>query len=210
MASEITHKSDPLHFVLFPFMAQGHMIPMVDIAKLLAQRGVIITIVTTPQNAARFKNVLSRAIESGLPINMVQVKFPSQEAGLPEGQEKFDSLDSVELLIPFFKAVNMLEEPVQNLFEEMKPRPSCIIAGFCLHYTSKIAKKFNIPKILFHGMGCFCLLCIHLVRKNHNKKTSDSHRNFTSFKIRCKVGTDLPRNYDEFENRRKYVVQLHQ
>ena len=73
----------PLHFVLFPFMAQGHMIPMVDIARLLAQRGVTITIVTTPHNAERFKNVFDRAIESGLPINVVHVKLPYAEAGLP-------------------------------------------------------------------------------------------------------------------------------
>nr|K4GMD6.1 RecName: Full=UDP-glycosyltransferase 73C9 [Barbarea vulgaris]AFN26665.1 UGT73C9 [Barbarea vulgaris subsp. arcuata] len=179
MVSEITHQSYPLHFVLFPYMAQGHMIPMVDIARLLAQRGVKITIVTTPQNAARFENVLSRAIESGLPISIVQVKLPSQEAGLPEGIETFESLVSMELLVPFFKAVNMLEEPVQKLFEEMSPQPSCIISDFCLHYTSKIAKKFNIPKILFHGMCCFCLLCMHVLRKNceilENLKSDKEH-----------------------------------
>ncbi|VVB02388.1 unnamed protein product [Arabis nemorensis] len=166
MGSETTNKSYPLHFVLFPFMAQGHMIPMVDIARLLAQRGVIITIVTTPHNAARFKNVLSRAIDSGLPINLVQVKFPHQEAGLPEGQENLDLLDSMELMIPFFKAVNKLEEPVQKLIEEMRPRPSCLISDMCLPYTTRIAKKFDIPKILFHGMCCFCLLCMHVLRKH--------------------------------------------
>ncbi|CAA7050883.1 unnamed protein product, partial [Microthlaspi erraticum] len=80
MASETTQQlHPPLHFVLFPFMAQGHMIPMVDIARLLARHGGIITIITTPHNAARFKNVLDRAIQSGLPINLVEVKFPSQE-----------------------------------------------------------------------------------------------------------------------------------
>ncbi|CAN7009083.1 unnamed protein product [Brassica oleracea var. botrytis] len=167
MGSETAQKSyPPLHFVLFPFMAQGHMIPMVDIARLLAQRGVTITIVTTPYNAGRFKNVLSRAIESGLPIKVVHVKFPSQEAGMPEGKENIDMLDSMELMIPFFKAVNMLEEPVQKLMEEMSPPPSCLISDMCLFYTSKLAKTFNIPKILFHGMCCFCLLCMHVLREN--------------------------------------------
>ncbi|KAG5404348.1 hypothetical protein IGI04_010467 [Brassica rapa subsp. trilocularis] len=166
MGSEIANKTYPLHFVLFPFMAQGHMIPMVDIARLLAQSGVTITIVTTPHNAERFKNVLNRAIESGLPIKLVQVKFPSQEAGLPEGKENMDLLDSMELMLPFFKAINMLEEPVQKLIEEMNPRPSCLISDFCVPYTSKISKKFNIPKIVFHGMSSFCLLCMHILRKN--------------------------------------------
>ncbi|CAH2059013.1 unnamed protein product [Thlaspi arvense] len=167
MASETTRQSyPPLHFVLFPFMAQGHMIPMVDIARILAQRGATVTIVTTAHNAARFKNVLGRAIQSGLPVRLEHVKFPSQEAGLPEGQENVDSLDSLELLVPFFKAVNMLEDPVMKLIEDMKPRPSCLISDFCLPYTSKIAKKFNIPKIVFHGVSCFCLLCMHIIHGN--------------------------------------------
>ncbi|CAA7042110.1 unnamed protein product [Microthlaspi erraticum] len=167
MASEATHHSDsPLHFVLFPFMAQGHMIPMVDIARLLAHRGVTITIITTPHNADRFKNVINRAVESGLPINLVHVKFPHQEAGLPEGQENVDLLESMGSMAAFLKAVNTLEEPVQKLMEEMIPRPSCLISDMCLFYTSKIAENFNIPKILFHGMSCFCLLCMHVLRKN--------------------------------------------
>ncbi|KAL0720954.1 hypothetical protein Bca4012_035553 [Brassica carinata] len=167
MASEKTQQvHPPLHFVLFPFMAQGHMIPMVDIARLLAQRGVTITIVTTPHNAERFKNVLNRSIESGLPINVVHVKLPYQEAGLPEGQENIDSLDSMEFMVPFFKAANMLEEPVLKLLEDMKPRPSCLVSDFCLFYTSKIAKAFNIPKIVFHGASCFYLLCMHVLRGN--------------------------------------------
>ena len=33
-------RSYQLHYVLFPFMAQGHMIPLVDIDKLLAQHGM--------------------------------------------------------------------------------------------------------------------------------------------------------------------------
>ncbi|KAL1190745.1 UDP-glycosyltransferase 73C4 [Cardamine amara subsp. amara] len=167
MASQANHQSQcPLHFVLFPFMAQGHMIPMIDIARLLAHRDVTVTIVTTPHNATRFKNSLSRAVESGLSINIVHVNFPYQEVGLPEGQENLDLLDSLELTLSFFRAANMLAEPVTKLMEAMKPRPSCLISDFCLHYTSKIAKKFNIPKIVFHGMGCFCLLCMHVLRRN--------------------------------------------
>ncbi|KAL2345117.1 hypothetical protein Fmac_006402 [Flemingia macrophylla] len=70
-------------------MAQGHIIPMMDIARLLAQRGVIVTIFTTPKNASRFASVLSRAISSGLQIRLLQLSFPSKEAGLPEGSEKY-------------------------------------------------------------------------------------------------------------------------
>ncbi|XP_010505225.1 PREDICTED: UDP-glycosyltransferase 73C1-like [Camelina sativa] len=167
MASETSHQFPSLHFVLFPFMAQGHMIPMVDIARLLAQRGVTITIVTTPHNAARFKNVLSRAIQSGLPINLVQIKFPSQESGLWEGHENLDLLDSLGASLNFFLAINMLGEPVEELLKEIQPRPSCIIADMCLPYTNRVAKNLGIPKIIFHGMCCFNLLCMHIMHQNH-------------------------------------------
>ncbi|KAJ7976879.1 Glycosyltransferase [Quillaja saponaria] len=76
---------NPLHFVIFPHLASGHLIPMVDIARLLAQRGAIITIFITAQNAARFENVLARAVSSGLSIHLVLVPVAFEEAGLPQG-----------------------------------------------------------------------------------------------------------------------------
>ncbi|KAI9154171.1 hypothetical protein LWI28_021975 [Acer negundo] len=78
-------QTNQLHFILLPFLAQGHLIPMVDIAKLLAQQGAIVTIFTTPVNAARFKNILARAISSGLQIRVNELEFPTQKAGLPDG-----------------------------------------------------------------------------------------------------------------------------
>ncbi|THU45322.1 hypothetical protein C4D60_Mb02t16650 [Musa balbisiana] len=49
------------HFVLVPLFAQGHMIPMIDLARLLAIRGMVVSVVTTPVNTARFKAMIDRA-----------------------------------------------------------------------------------------------------------------------------------------------------
>ncbi|KAF6167744.1 hypothetical protein GIB67_017239 [Kingdonia uniflora] len=95
MASRKHHQ---LHFILFPLMAQGHLIPMVDIAKLFAQSGVIVTIVATPHNISRFKNIVDRAVESGLPIRILQLRFQCEEVGLPEGCENLDHLPSRDLV----------------------------------------------------------------------------------------------------------------
>lgn len=149
-----------LHFVLFPFMAQGHMIPLIDIAKLLAHQGMIVTIITTPTNAARFEPVLARAKESGLHIKQLQIQFPCLEAGLPDGCENFDMLPSLNLAMNFFTAANMVQvqEQVEKLFEELTPRPSCIIADLSLPYTYHVASRFHIPRISFNSVGCFCLV----------------------------------------------------
>ncbi|KAE8681189.1 UDP-Glycosyltransferase superfamily protein [Hibiscus syriacus] len=90
------------HFVLFPFMAQGHLLPMVNIGRLLAQHGVIVTTVTTPLNAGRVEKLISRADESGHPIRVSQLWFPGKEVGLPDGAENIDMLHSMDDMLKFY------------------------------------------------------------------------------------------------------------
>ncbi|XVE90462.1 hypothetical protein DITRI_Ditri20bG0079900 [Diplodiscus trichospermus] len=206
---------EQLHFVLFPFMAQGHMTPMIDMARLLAQQGVIVTIVTTPHNAARFKSTLGRAIQSGLSIRLVEFPFPCVESGLPEGCENFDMLPSFSLALNFFQAANMLEKPVEKLFEELIPRPSCIISDVLLSYTMNIANNFQIPRIVFNGGCCFLLLCLHnlSVSKIREQITSDTEYfvvpnmpdkvEFT----KSQIGEVMTENMKEFSEQMKKTEQ---
>ncbi|OAY60545.1 UDP-glycosyltransferase 73C11 [Manihot esculenta] len=157
-------QTQQLHFVLFPLMAQGHMIPMIDIARLLAQHGVMISIVTTPLNAARFKTVLARAVKSGLKIQVFELQFPSEIAGLPEGCENFDMLPSLEMGKQMFTAIIELEKQADKLLEELIPQPSCIISDMCFPWTVRVASKWKVPRISFIGFSCFCMLCCHNTR----------------------------------------------
>ncbi|XLU75787.1 hypothetical protein S245_034840 [Arachis hypogaea] len=154
-----------LHFVMFPFMAQGHMIPMMDIAKLLLQRtNVIVTVITTPQNAARLASTFARFVDLGYQIRLIQLQFPYQEASLPEGCENLDMLHSLGNATSFFNAISLLREPVERIFEELLPPPSCIVSDMSLPYTIHIANKFNVPRISFVGMSCFFLMCNDALR----------------------------------------------
>ncbi|XP_043699200.1 UDP-glycosyltransferase 73C3-like [Telopea speciosissima] len=174
MSSSTDHHE--LHFILIPLMAQGHMIPMTDIARLLAQQGVTITIVTTPVNAFRFKPIIDRAAESGLRIQLLQLRFPSIEAGLPEGCENLDHISSPEMKINFYNATSMLQPALEHSLQEIEPRPSCIISDMTFPWTSHTALKFGIPRIFFNGMSCFTLLCNQnlLCYKPHDRVESDS------------------------------------
>ncbi|KAL2345132.1 hypothetical protein Fmac_006417 [Flemingia macrophylla] len=153
-----------LHFVLFPLMAQGHMIPMMDIAKILVHHNVIVTVVTTPHNAARFTSIFDSVVESGLQIRLVQLQFPCKEGGVPDGCENLDMIPSLGMAASFFSAANFLQQPAEKLFEELTPPPSCIISDICLPYTHQIARKYNIPRISFAGVSCFYLLCMTNIR----------------------------------------------
>ncbi|CAK8543935.1 unnamed protein product [Lathyrus sativus] len=169
------------HFVLFPLIAQGHIIPMIDIAKLLAQHGVIVTIFTTPKNASRFSSVLSRAVSSGLQLNLVTLHFPSTQAGLPDGCENFDMVNiSKDIIYSLFHAVSLLQKPAQELFDKLSPKPNCIISDFCIPWTSQLAEKHQIPRISFHGFSCFCL---HLAFKVHSSKILESVNSNTEYFI---------------------------
>ncbi|GKV30433.1 hypothetical protein SLEP1_g39242 [Rubroshorea leprosula] len=164
-----------LHFVLLPHLAQGHQIPMIDLGRLLAQRGVVVTIITTPINAAKFRTAIDRAVEAGLRINLLEVPFPSSEAGLPEGCESMDALPSQVLMKNLLLGIQLLQQPAEQLFNEMQPRPSCIIADTKVVWNLHTANKLGIPRVVFDGTSCFSLLCTeNILATNVHETVSES------------------------------------
>lgn len=155
-----------LHFIFIPFMAPGHILPMVDMAKLLSQRDVKVTIVTTPLNATKIKASIDREIQSGSPIQLLPVKFPNVEAGIPEGCESLETLPSMDLRENFFTALSLWQKPLEGLLEKLNPFPSCIVSDKNIACVADISTKFKVPRIIFDGTSCFNLLC------NHNLHTS--------------------------------------
>ncbi|MFS8005071.1 putative UDP-glucuronosyl/UDP-glucosyltransferase [Helianthus anomalus] len=151
-----------LHFVMFPLMAQGHLVPMVDIARILAQRGATVTIITTPHDANRVRPVISRAIEAKLKIQLLELQLRVAEAGLPEGCENFDKLPSFEYRRELAAAMDMLEQPAEDLLRTLCQPPDCIISDLLFPWTTDVALRLNIPRLVFHGPGCFYLLCLHV------------------------------------------------
>ncbi|KAJ9555341.1 hypothetical protein OSB04_009955 [Centaurea solstitialis] len=137
--------ADDLHFVIFPLMAQGHMIPMVDIARILAHRGATVTIVTTPVTAARFRPSLSR---TKLDIKLLELPLPLAEVGLPEGSEDFDRIPSQEVKVKIFTALDLYEKPAEDLLRRLSPPPACIISDSIFHWTTNTARRLNIPRLV--------------------------------------------------------------
>ncbi|CAL9200794.1 UDP-glycosyltransferase 73C6-like [Musa acuminata AAA Group] len=149
------------HFVLVPLMAQGHMIPMVDLGLLLADRGVTVSLITTPFNASRIITTIDQAREAGLPIRFVELPFPFAEVGLPEGLENIDAATSMEPMSAFFRATSLLRRPLEQYLREQSPYPSCIISDLCHPWTLEVARNLQVPRLTFFSICCFTLLCIH-------------------------------------------------
>ncbi|XVE93401.1 hypothetical protein REPUB_Repub01dG0188900 [Reevesia pubescens] len=141
-----------LHMFFFPFMAQGHMIPTLNMAQMFANRGVKTTIITTPLNASFFSNTK----ESSVDIGIKTLKLPTVEAGSPEGCENADLIPtdtitqkksqepSVESFIKFFTDTVMFQEPLEQLLQECKP--DCLDADMFYPWATNAANKFGIPR----------------------------------------------------------------
>ncbi|GJZ48269.1 UDP-glycosyltransferase 73E1-like protein [Tanacetum coccineum] len=165
-----------LHFVMLPLMAQGHMVPMVDIARILAERGATVTMIATPLVANRFRPVISRAIEAKLKIQILELELQVAKVGLPEGCQSFEKLPSSDSSDKLFAAMDMLEQPAEDLIRKLSPPPDCIISDFLFPWTTDMARRFNIPRLVFHGPGCFWLMCMQAVFRSDDFKTIKSDK----------------------------------
>ncbi|KAH6820076.1 hypothetical protein C2S53_013650 [Perilla frutescens var. hirtella] len=137
-------------------MAPGHIIPMINMAKLLAKHAAVTaTIIVTHLHAARFSSTIDQAVQSGLSIRLLKIRFPTAEAGLPPGCESADTLPSPDLLPNFAAAINMLQHPLEHMLQHLHPIPSCIISDKLLTWTAEICSKLQLARIVFDGMSCF-------------------------------------------------------
>ncbi|PSS31448.1 UDP-glucose flavonoid 3-O-glucosyltransferase [Actinidia chinensis var. chinensis] len=145
---------EPLHVIFLPYMAPGHMMPMVDIARLFAAHGVHVTIITTKMNALRFKATIDRDVAAaGRHITLEILPFPSAEAGLPEGCENLADTPSHEMAMRLFHTIDLLQPPIEKLLRDS--RPDCIVSDSFFHWTVDIALELGIPRIFFSSGGFF-------------------------------------------------------
>ncbi|OAY55134.2 hypothetical protein MANES_03G102775v8 [Manihot esculenta] len=139
-----------IHVMFLPYMAPGHMMPMVDIARLFAAQGIRVTIITTTMNAIGFKNSIERDVESGRNISLEILRFPSAEAGLPEGCENLSSAPTPETTIKLIHGIELLEPQIKILFRER--RPDCIASDYIFWWTIDVATELGIPRLAFSGL----------------------------------------------------------
>ncbi|GJM94764.1 hypothetical protein PR202_ga11440 [Eleusine coracana subsp. coracana] len=154
------------HFVLVPFMAQGHTIPMIDMAHLLVKHGALVSFITTPANATRIESTIDRARELNLPIQFVPLKLCSATVGLPMA-ESVDKVSDKEQLKRLIDAYGMLHEPLVSYLRAQSNPPSCIISDLCQPWTGDVARQLDIPRLMFTGFCAFSSLCRYIIHQEN-------------------------------------------
>ncbi|KAH6774449.1 UDP-Glycosyltransferase superfamily protein [Perilla frutescens var. hirtella] len=138
------------HIVLFPFMAKGHTIPLLHLAQLLLDRSVDITIFTTPANHPFISQSLPRSN-----VSIVDLPFPHNIQGLPQGAESTDKLPSMSMFLSFVRCLKLMQPAFEQELQKLHPHVSCIISDGFLHWTLESATRFGIPRLSFFGMNYY-------------------------------------------------------
>lgn len=152
------------NIVMFPFMAQGHIIPFLALALHIEQtKGYTITFVNTPLNIKKLKS----SIPPNSSIKLLEVPFNSSDHDLPPNSENTDILP-YPLIIRLLHASTSLKPAFKTLIEDIveeqggKP-PLCIIADIFFGWTASVAKELGVFHAIFSGAGGFGLACYYSV-----------------------------------------------
>eukprot|EP01018_Ginkgo_biloba_P002825 Gb_25686 [translate_table: standard] len=175
MASCKLVKKQP-HILVFPFPAQGHIIPFCDLTNHLAAEGLSITFITTPKNAPRLQPFFDQAATSGLHVRPLILPFPSAPAGLPLGCESMDDL-SPHLFPVFTYSLRLLAEALEewiNLQRMHSTPPVCLISDLLLGWTNQTCVRLGIPRVVFYTGGAFAVSVGHSLWTNLPHKGADT------------------------------------
>ncbi|KAL5537919.1 hypothetical protein UlMin_044235 [Ulmus minor] len=134
------------HAVCVPFPAQGHVNPMMQLAKLLHSRGFHITFVNTEFNHRRLIRSKGPEFVNGLP----DFSFEAIPDGLPPSdrdatQDPPAICDSIRknCLAPFKELLLKLKSLAEV------PPVSCIVSDGLMTFGIKAAAEFGIPQVQF-------------------------------------------------------------
>ncbi|PKI61445.1 hypothetical protein CRG98_018128 [Punica granatum] len=165
MAEIVDHE---LHIVMFPWLAFGHMIPFIEVAKHMARKGHRISFVSTPQNIDRLPRI---SPELTTLIDFVKIPLPAVE-NLPENAEATSDLtyDKVQYLK---KAYDLLREPMTRLLESLAP--DFVIYDFVPYWLGPIARNLGIKTAMFSIYIAATLRIFDAVEGNASG-VSDMHR----------------------------------
>ncbi|CAL0303042.1 unnamed protein product [Lupinus luteus] len=142
--------SQALKIYFLPFFSGGHVIPMVNLARLVASQGHQVTIITTPSNAKIFDKTIN---EEDTSFHVHIIKFPSNQVGLPVGVENLLEAYDNQTVRKVLMAANFIQPEVEA-FMKLNP-PDIFIPDMVFTWSEATAKTLRIPRLIFKPLPIF-------------------------------------------------------
>ncbi|KAF4376550.1 hypothetical protein F8388_025421 [Cannabis sativa] len=161
------------HVVLFPFMAKGHTIPLLHLARVLLNRHVTITIFTTPANRTFITKFLA-----GTSAAIVELPFPKNIPGVPTGVESTEAFPtmSMSMFHSFVLGTQHMKPDLDRALENVQSPVSFMVSDGFLWWTLDSASKLGFPRLVFYGMSHYAMAVFHSLF-NTKKSEQDNDNN---------------------------------
>ncbi|XWS33407.1 hypothetical protein CRYUN_Cryun22dG0079900 [Craigia yunnanensis] len=131
-----------LHIAMFPWLAFGHLIPYLELAKLMAQKGHKISFISTPRNIDRLPKLPASLASS---IQFIKLPLPDVE-NLPENAEA--TIDLPYKKVIYLKiAFDGLQESLVKFLETSSP--DWILHDFTAYWLPSLARNLGIFTTFF-------------------------------------------------------------
>ncbi|XP_030519841.2 UDP-glycosyltransferase 89A2-like [Rhodamnia argentea] len=153
-------ESPPPHMLLFPYPAQGHMLPHLDLAHQLSLRGLALTVLVTPENLPLLNPLLSAHPS----VRTLVLPFPPHPK-LPSGVEHVRDI-GLSGNVAMISALSALRLPLAQWFASHPNPPVAILSDFFLGWTLDLANQLGVPRIAFFSSGAFLTSVIDFCFRN--------------------------------------------
>ncbi|KAL8243268.1 hypothetical protein R6Q59_009526 [Mikania micrantha] len=148
------------HVVCIPVPLQGHINPMLKLAKILHSKGFLITFVNTEFNHQRL--LRSQGLDT-LP-SLPTFRFET----IPDGLPPPENTDASQDIPPLAKSIDeTCLGPFQSLVTKVNDcyaPVTCIVADLLMGFTLDAAEELGIPEILLWTSGTGSLICYNQYR----------------------------------------------
>ncbi|XP_038701626.1 UDP-glycosyltransferase 91A1-like [Tripterygium wilfordii] len=140
-----SNQDHKLHIAMFPWLAFGHIIPYLELAKLLAGKGHKISFISTPRNIDRLPKLPSNIAPY---IDFIALPLPHVH-NLPPNAEATSDLPS-DTVVYLKLAYDLLQEPVTEFLKIQSP--NWVLFDFTAYWIAPIASELGIRSSFFSIM----------------------------------------------------------
>ncbi|GMP45951.1 hypothetical protein CsSME_00014285 [Camellia sinensis var. sinensis] len=157
-AQQQTHNPCPPHAVCMPYPAQGHINPMLKLAKHLHHKGFHITFINTEFNHRRLLKSQGPYSLSGTPSFYFQT--------IPDGLPPSNADATQDILALGHSILHNFIDPFRVLLAKLNdnatasskvPPVTCVVSDWTMSFTLKVREELGIPVVFFYPYQCYWL-----------------------------------------------------
>ena len=138
------------HIMVFPYPAQGHLLPLLDLTHQLCLHGdITVSIIVTPKNLPYLSPLLTAHPSA---VSAVTLPLPHS----PSGVENVKDLGCTPYIMA---SLRQLREPIIKWLSSHQNPPVALISDFFLGWTNDL----GVPRFAFFSSGAFFASLVHYV-----------------------------------------------